>query len=219
LAFTRRTARQLRKVNPVRDLVSEKQRAVEAARSRQKVQQFHAELPSLIENQVGEHMQRLESKLVSDFREMGQRAIEESTAALNEQLDERIQTLEKVSEFQSRTLLNLRDTSILAEQKVSSAVDSIERSLAGAVPGFKLAPPPPPPQTGTYDHPQFQIAARGEREKPELSDEISAGGYCPSCTSTNIRRSNRQGFLDQALRLFFVAPYRCRACRRKFYRF
>jgi len=43
--------------------------------------------------------------------------------------------------------------------------------------------------------------------------------YCPKCTSTNVRRASRTGMWEEFLRMFFIAPFRCRACRHKFYRF
>ncbi|MES1260655.1 MAG: hypothetical protein ABUS49_02880 [Acidobacteriota bacterium] len=224
MAPTRRPPRILaRRQNPVRDLVSEKQRAAELARSRKKAEQLQADLPALIENQVGEQMQRLESKLVSDFRQIGQRAVEESAAVLNDQLNDRIQTLEEVSALQSKTLLNLRDSSRIAERKVSSAVDSIEKNLANAVPGFRLEPAAfPARQPDGYNHPQFRLEPRTEviKADPQELEEVGGRyGFCPSCTSTNIRRANRQGLFEEFLRLFFIAPFRCRACRHKFFKF
>ena len=41
---------------------------------------------------------------------------------------------------------------------------------------------------------------------------------CPRCSSKNIRRSQRR-WLDWLLALIFVAPYGCRDCRTRFYRF
>src|SRR5262249_43557573 len=41
---------------------------------------------------------------------------------------------------------------------------------------------------------------------------------CPTCGWSDIRFSTPQGFLDRALRLVFLAPFRCRKCRRRFYR-
>jgi len=190
------------------------------------VQQFREDLPSIIQTQVGQQMEKLENRLLDDFRQMGQRAIEESTAVINDQLNERIETLEKVSAMQSKTIVNLRDSSRIAEQKVGSVVDSIEKSLAGAVPGFSLEPGPysgaaAAPATG-YSHPQFQIDAKAEVVKADARDveEMkSTNGFCPNCTSTNVRRANRSGLFENFLRLFFIAPFRCRSCRHKFYRF
>ena len=71
-------------------------------------------------------------------QQIGQKAIEESTAVLNDQLNERIETLEQISSIQSRTITNLRDSSKIADQKVSSVVNSIEKTLSDAVPGFRL---------------------------------------------------------------------------------
>ena len=112
-----------------------------------------------------------------------------------------------------------------AEQKVSAVVNEMEKSLAGAVPGFKLDPPayPPLPAAPPLAHPQFQLTEPSTEmvrtESQEMSGLAGKLGFCPNCTSTNVRRANRQGLFEEFLRLFFVAPFRCRACRHKFYRF
>jgi hypothetical protein len=179
-----------------------------------------SELPSLIENQVGEHMQKLESRLVSDFREMGQRVIEESTAVLSEQLNERIQSLEEMSALQSQTLSRIRDSSEIADKKVDFVVNQLERTLAAAVPGFQLAPASPSPAMPL--HPQFHLESPNgviRSEARDISKFAGKFGFCPNCTSVDVRRANRKGVFEEFLRLFFIAPFRCRACRHKFYRF
>lgn len=203
-----------RKLNPLREVLQEQQRAAEAARARQRAEKLKSELPSLIEDQVGEHIQKLESKLLNDFRQMGKKAIEESTAVINEQLNERIETLEEISSLQSRTLTNLRDSSKLAEQKVSSVVNSIEKTLSDAVPGFRLEASQF--ATPMLDEPRTELIRAEPREVDELKGQY---GFCPNCTSTNVRRAYRHGLWEEFLRLFFIAPFRCRACRHKFYRF
>lgn len=189
-----------RRPNTLRERVSEQQRK--------------ANLPALIEDQVGEQIQRLKSKLLRDFRQMGQKAIEESTTVLNEQLSERIEALEQISSIQSRTIVNLRDSSKVAEQKVSAVVNSIEKTLAGAIPGFRL-------EASRYPTPQIESRTDLIKADPREIGQVRTryGAFCPSCTSTNIRRANRQGLFEEFLRLFFIAPFRCRACRHKFYRF
>jgi hypothetical protein len=205
-----------RRSNPLRDMVADQKRAAEAARNRERAEKLKADLPSLIQDQVGEHIQKLESRLIHDFKEMGQKAIEESTAVLNEQLNERIETLEQISSIQTSTLGKLRDSSKVAEQKVSSVVNSIEKTLAGAVPGFRLeASQFPVPQIASQAN--TEIIKADPREVGHVMGKY--GVFCPNCTSTNIRRANRQGLFEEFLRLFFIAPFRCRACRHKFYRF
>jgi hypothetical protein len=203
-----------RRVNPLRELAAEQRRMVEIARNRDRAERLRAELPSLIEDRVGDHIQKLENRLLSDFKEMGQRAMDQSTAVLNEQLGERLETLEQISSIQSRTIVSLRDSSKVADQKVSAVVNSIENTLSNVVPGFRLAAP---------QHPQPQIeTARTEFVQTDPDDPDDAKGkygFCPNCTSTNVRRANRQGLWEEVLRLFFLAPFRCRACRHKFYRF
>lgn len=258
--------------NPLRDLVSQKTRAAEAVRERRRVQELKSELPSIIQDRVGEQIQRLETKLLSEVKELSQRTIEESTAAISHQLNGRIETLEKVSQMQTETLENLRDSSRIAERKVSSVVNQIEKSLADAVPGFALEPSslPPLPEAEHYAppqqylaglpqidgavilsdapitlqmppmpvgdrlkftaiavaskgvHPQFQIAQPTEivqAEPVDLDEIVGRYGFCPNCTSTDVRRANRKGMFEGMLRLFSIAPFRCRACRHKFYRF
>jgi hypothetical protein len=204
----------------------EKQRGAEMVRERVRAEQLAAELPAIIESQVGSQMQKLEDKLVSEFKELGQRAVEQSTNALTEQLNSRLETLEKVSAVQSTTLKSLHDSSKMAYDKVEQVVDSIESTLAGAVPGFQLEPLSKPAVPPTYLHPQFQLEAPKQvapredaEEAAELEADLGRVRFCPACTSTNIRRTNRKGIFEEFLRLFFIAPFRCRACRHKFYKF
>jgi len=202
-----------RRVNPLRELAADQKRSLEVARSRERAEKLKAELPSIIQDRVGEHITKLENKLLSDFKEMGQRALDESTAVLNEQLGSRIDTLEQISSIQTRTIGNLRDSSRVAEQKVSSVVNSIEKTLSNAVPGFRLE---------ASQYPQAQIEASNPFVKDEERDVDDVGakyGFCPNCTSTNVRRAYRKGLWEEILRVFFIAPFRCRACRHKFYRF
>jgi|HubBroStandDraft_5_1064220.scaffolds.fasta_scaffold13856_3 hypothetical protein len=44
------------------------------------------------------------------------------------------------------------------------------------------------------------------------------GKTCPICGSDEVRRSARWGFLDAVLICLFLAPFRCRVCRGRFYR-
>jgi hypothetical protein len=41
---------------------------------------------------------------------------------------------------------------------------------------------------------------------------------CPRCGSHDTTRSHR-GFLERLLGLLWLLPYRCRACRERFWRF
>lgn len=202
-----------RRLNPLKELLAEQQRSAEVARTRQRAQKLNSELPTLIEDRVGEHVQRLENRLLQDFRDVGKKAIEESTAVLNEQFDERIKTLEQISSIQSRTITNLRDSSKIADQKVSSVVNSVEKTLSDAVPGFRL-------EASRYATPLIESSTEMVKAEPAEVEEVKGKyGFCPNCTSTNIRRAYRNGIWDEFLRLFFIAPFRCRACRHKFYRF
>lgn len=46
----------------------------------------------------------------------------------------------------------------------------------------------------------------------------SAGQKCPHCSGTLVRKSHRAGLLERTLlRVFFLRPYRCRECYRRFY--
>ncbi len=203
--------------NPLRELLTEQRRAVELARNRERAQQLKTELPSLIENQVGEKLQKLEDKLLKDFQEMGQRAIDESTAVLSDQLSDRIETLEQISSVQSRTIVSLRDSSKVADRKVSAVVNNIEKTLSAAVPGFQLEAAKYPQMQ--IEQPRTQLVRDEPRDEPEDMEEVGKYGFCPNCTSTNVRRAYRKGLWEEILRIFFLAPFRCRACRHKFYRF
>jgi hypothetical protein len=202
-----------RRINPLREMVTDQKRAAETARTRERAEKLKANLPTLIEDRVGEHLQKLETKLLKDFKQMGQKAIDESTAVLSEQLTDRIETLEQISSIQSKTLVNLRDSSKSADQKVSAVVNSIEKTLSEAVPGFRL-------EAAQFPQPQIAAAMEIINAGPqELEGLKGKYGFCPHCTSTKVRRAYRHGLFEEFLRLFFIAPFRCRACRHKFYRF
>jgi ABC-type transporter Mla subunit MlaD len=202
--------------NPLRDLLAERNRAAELARLRQLERSARENLPTLIDERVGEQMEKLESKLVEGFREMGRKVVEQGTEALTSSLDGRISQLEQISQVQTDNVNRLRDSSRIAEQKVSGVVNSIENALSEAVPGFRLSPlshlPPqltPATETG-------ELVTAQDRSVEDLR---IPNAYCPKCTSTNVRRATRTGMWEEFLRLFFIAPFRCRACRHKFYRF
>ena len=44
------------------------------------------------------------------------------------------------------------------------------------------------------------------------------GRFCANCGSPEIRPSNRRNALDILLACLFLAPFRCRVCRERFYR-
>ncbi|HVW11788.1 MAG TPA: hypothetical protein VHC90_24570 [Bryobacteraceae bacterium] len=202
--------------NSLRDVMNARNRGGDAPRPRQRDRGERDQLSSMIDEQVGEQIEKLENKLVDSFREMGQRVVDQSTEALNTQLDDRIAQLEEISAIQTETINQLRDTSRTAEQRVSGVVNSIERALGDAVPGFKLEPPA---------HLQHQITESEERRlvkaptRAVIEDGKIPSLFCPKCTSTSVRRATRSGIWEEFLRLFFIAPFRCRACRHKFYRF
>ena len=93
------------------------------SRSRNKVA---AAQKAATQRTLAEHFQKLEDRLLKDFQEMGQKAIEESTAAISDQLNERIETLEEISALQSETITHLRDTSIMADRKVTSMLGRLK---------------------------------------------------------------------------------------------
>jgi hypothetical protein len=216
LAPIRRTPRRgTRRPNPLLDLLEDPNRP--SSRLRPRADSIAARLPSLIENQVEEQFDRLESKLINDFRNIGQQVIEESTTALSNQLGDRIDSLEKISALQTETLVNLQRTTRVTEARVHKAVSSIEQTLSDAVPGgFRLQPSANVLQALPSPAEPAEVVKAGPREVEELESKF---GYCPKCTSNNVRRATRSGLFEEFLRLFFIAPFRCRACRHKFYKF
>jgi len=198
--------------------LTERNRAAELARARQRERPVRDDLPSLIDEKVGEQIDKLETRLVDSFRDMGQRVVEQSTELLTSQLDGRITQLEEISAIQTETINHLRDSSRSSEQKVSGVVNNIERALGDAVPGFRLSPP------AGHLPPQLTPAPQHARELVKSQDRsieagVSVNLFCPKCTSTHVRRASRTGMWEEFLRLFFIAPFRCRSCRHKFYRF
>jgi hypothetical protein len=205
--------------NPLRDLLAERNRVAELARVRQRTRPPRGEdLPSLIDERVGEQMEKLEARLVEGFREIGKKVVEQGTEALTASLDTRIRELEQISMVQTDNVTRLRDASRLSEEKVSGVVSNIEQALSSAVPGFRLSPAShapaelaPPPSD-----PRELVAAL---DRSSVEEVRLPNMFCPNCTSVHVRRASRSGVWEEFLRLFFIAPFRCRACRHKFYRF
>jgi len=200
----------------LRDLLIERSRVAEAARTRQERNTVNEDLPSLIDERVGEQMADLETRLVDGFRDMGNRVAKQSMEALTAQLNGRITQLEQISAQQTETIDNLRDSSRISGQKVSTVVYSIEKTLGDAVPGFRL---PPPSHLPSRIDPQPDRRELVKSPNRSLDDVRIPSVYCPKCTSVNVRRSSRTGMWEEFLRLFFIAPFRCRSCRHKFYQF
>ena len=67
---------------------------------------------------------------------------------------------------------------------------------------------------------QIQLRAVVTKVAPNGSS-VRAMTYrnCPRCGRSDVRESRRRGVLDRLLACVGLAPYRCRACRHRFYRF
>jgi hypothetical protein len=55
----------------------------------------------------------------------------------------------------------------------------------------------------------------GEKEAGEGAQQLPR---CPSCGWRNVRLSHRNGILDGLMKVFSVAPFRCRSCGKRFHR-
>ncbi len=145
---------------------------------------------SLIEQQVGRQFQQFEIELLRNFQRVTEHIAHENARALADQIENRLQTLESISARQAAILARL----------------SAPGQLAGA-PSLETSP-----AAATADAPD---AAEQDRvtvvEYPSL--------HCPRCTSRHIRRASRANFFEECIRLLGLAPFRCRSCRHRFYRF
>ena len=154
---------------------------------------------SLIEQQVGRQFAQFEIELLKNFQRVTEHIAQENARALADQMENRLRMLESISAGQSAILARL----------------SVPGQLAGA----------------PLDPPATQVAAAEDQSMsdssgmtPSMDDpgRVNAVEYpflhCPRCTSRHIRRASRANFLEQSMRLFGLAPFRCRSCRHKFYR-
>ena len=57
-----------------------------------------------------------------------------------------------------------------------------------------------------------------EEDDELLEDEGSHKPFCPKCGSIDIRLSHSHKALDFLIRTFKLFPYRCRSCRKRFYK-
>jgi hypothetical protein len=64
-----------------------------------------------------------------------------------------------------------------------------------------------------------EITGEGsEGDQPEITKEDGDVIRCPSCGSRDVRGSLHLGIKDNVAAVFSLAPVRCRACARRFYR-
>lgn len=159
-------------------------------------------VPGLLEIQFSEHLRKLETRLFNEFKQLSEKTLDQNSALLTEQLNERIGNLEQISSIQSRAILNLRDSSKVADRRFSPVVNTTL-------------------EVAEYSRPEIEgpTTAVIEADPLDMEDLKRKHGFCPKCTSANVRRAYRNGVWEEFLRLFFIAPFRCRACRHKFYRF
>lgn len=153
------------------------------------------DLAHLVEAQIDARMDSLGKTLLQRIFAHNRKVVEDAAAGANEQVNQRIEVLERNARAQLRALSNLQQSARTTAQKVDLAVTAIDRTLAPA-----QTPAPP---------------TNAERER-----QLRRGTFvCWKCTSTDIRRSAPEGFYDGLLRLFFLAPFRCKKCFYRFYRF
>ena len=151
---------------------------------------------SLVEQQIGRHFAQFEIELLKNFQRVTEHIAQENARALADQIEDRLQMLESISARQAALLARL------------------------SVPG-QLAGVPVEPETVASEDKRMPDFA-GIASLPQEPDRGNAVEYpslsCPRCTSRHIRRATRSNFLEQSMRLFGLAPFRCRSCRHKFYR-
>jgi hypothetical protein len=154
---------------------------------------------SLIEQQVGRQFAQFEIELLKNFQRVTEHIAQENARALADQVESRLQILESISAGQSALLARL----------------SVPGQLAGA-------PAESPSSRGAKSEDQRLSDSAGVASAMDDPGRTNAVEYsslhCPRCTSRHIRRASRANFLEQSMRLFGVAPFRCRSCRHKFYR-
>jgi hypothetical protein len=154
---------------------------------------------SLVEQQVGRQFAQFEIELLKNFQRVTEHIAQENARALADQLENRILMLESISARQAALLARLSAPGQLAGSPASS----------------------PESQSATSEDktmPDSAGVAFGPDERARLTAVEYPSLHCPRCTSRHIRRATRTNFLEQSMRLFGLAPFRCRSCRHKFYR-
>lgn len=160
-----------------------------------------SDVDGLIRNHVERRMATLERNLVRELAAQGQITADNAASALSEEIERRVGSLERNAAVQLRELSKLQESSDAAESHIDSAAVAIQRILGSAV----LLPP----ATRIITR---QIATR--------DNALARSRYCcPNCSSGDICAAARSGFCEGFLRLFFIQPFRCRACSHGFFRF
>lgn len=188
-----------------------------------------SEWASAIGPEMGQIIQRkLEPRMNSIFERASRESIERSARVTADRLAERIESrlsgMEQRFKESIQEFATLQRNSVATELAVLKAAERLDtiwdnqdaegigawritmRELAATVGWEKYEP-----RTG-----REQFAAESGEEKS--SHPPIAGLICPKCEAEEVRRLARESFLEELLRVVFVAPYRCRSCGERFYR-
>jgi hypothetical protein len=149
---------------------------------------------SLIEQQVGRQFAQFEIELLKNFQRVTEHIAQENARALADQMENRLRMLETISAGQSALLARLS----VPGQLAGAPVDATAAPVAAA---------------------EDQTASDSDTDDPGRVNAVEYPSlHCPRCTSRHIRRASRANLLEQSMRIFGLAPFRCRSCRHKFYR-
>jgi len=61
------------------------------------------------------------------------------------------------------------------------------------------------------------VSTSPEQREPEREPEEASFPNCPACGRDDVRRSRSRGIIDLVIRAFGFRPYRCRACRTRYF--
>jgi hypothetical protein len=177
--------------------------------------QSHQRASQLPENGTSDRLQKHSPGQVAAELELGVRAlVEQQVGRQFEQFEIALlrnfqQAMAYIAHENARALGNQLESRIQILELLSARQSAtLARLSEGSQTSNTGLPVPwlPAPEPGVELTP-----ARHAVEYPSL--------LCPRCSSNHVRRANRSGFLEELLRVLGLAPFRCRGCRHKFYRF
>lgn len=169
-------------------------------------------------------MAAVEEALTQSMVSRGKQVLERTAAAVSERINDRVASLERDAAVQLRELAKVQESSRITARQIDAAADAVRQTLDGvssASPGT-VAPALNRSTWGPelLSHSEAVMSAPA-RETALVRQKVQSRSryLCPNCSTADLRQSERNGFWEEFLGLFFIRPLRCQRCLRRYFRF
>lgn len=175
-----------------------------------------------IQRQLDKHVEALEERLSREFTpDLARRtsaALEQSTVAIEEQLDGRISRLERHTATQLRELSRAQESAETTHRQLATLSSALENTFGLTLPEAPAAVRGPMWQLPEPESAKKYLAPADEAPPPARPIPRSKAA-CPNCNAHLLAPSRVEGTLEALLAFVLVKPVRCHRCLRRFLRF